>query len=230
VRRAGALAGLALAFFSTATAADEPRRFLAETSFYSLTGDTLYVQGALVWAQNGVAADEGLRLRVAAAASTWRDRDGRSVPKAIEEFSLGARTRVAPELRLGLQLGLQVRTEWLELPCGCVVGLTDYGALIAAEALWTPAPGFFAALDLRATAIDSRLSATLTTGWTTPLGVKIGPQLGLERSNDGTAARAGIALTGIELFGGEVALAGGVGRSDQGRSGLYLSVYLARPF
>jgi hypothetical protein len=230
VLRAGALASFVLAFLSTVARADEPRRFRAETSFYTLTGDTLYAQAALVWAQNGVAADEGLRLRVAAAASTWRDRDGRSVPKAIEEFSAGARTRVAPDLRLGLHVGLQVRTEWLELPCGCVVGVTDYGALIAAEALWTPSPGFFAALDLRATAVDSRLSATLTTGWTTPLGVKLGPQLGLERSNEGTAARAGLALTGLELFGGEVALAGGVGRSDQGRTGLYVSVYLARAF
>lgn len=215
---------------ATGTAyADEavPGHVRMEIGSFLTPRETAYTEAALVWSPEAAFDSEGYRLRFGSAYGTWQEIDPHRPLKRIVttgfEGAIGGHWRWG-EVSLTTYLGAVAATAqggetW-----------SRYGARLTSHLVWSPRQDLFVSLFSRFDSLRSSASATLVTGWTTPIGAKLGPELGFSTSSAGQSLRAGVAITGIDLFGTELCVSGGVMRTETHHGTFYGGLYLQRVF
>lgn len=200
-------------------------RLRVDTGLFATAARDPHTTVVLTWGPGEKQMEDGLRVRIAGAAAEWaRDNPDLRVPLAAGESDVMAGWhwrdgRFTTTLMGGVQFfsdgfGTHRRT----------------GPAALAHLVWSPQDDVYVSAFVRATAPDRRVAVTVTTGWTTPYEFKIGPEAGVTFGPDGTALRAGLAVTGIPFFKAELNVSAGAKRHEDGRTGPYLAVWLTTRF
>lgn len=223
---------LLLLFLTSVTGparADEalPGHFRVEAGSFFTPKEIAYAEAALVWSPEAAFDSDGYRLRLGNSYGTWQEIDPHRPMKRIVttsfEGAIGGHWRWG-EVSLTAYLGAvatsaQGNEVW-----------SRFGARLTSHLVWSPRQDLFVSLFGRFDSLRSSLGATIVTGWTTPLGVKLGPELGVSTSSAGQSLRAGIAITGIDLLGTELCVSGGIMRTETHHAAFYGGLYLQHMF
>jgi hypothetical protein len=198
-----------------------------ETNSFAAGMRNLHQEMTLTWTPFAALQEPGWRVRAAGALAVWLDEYGADpwtlLPKGQSELTIGYRWRF-DRFAITAGAGPQFTTG------GEAARWRRMGAAAHAQIVWSPREDLFVSAFLRGGTVDRTLALTVTSGWTTPFAVKLGPELGVSFNPAGTAVRAGLAVTGIYFFDYELALSIGLMRNERGRSVPYGGLWLARPF
>lgn len=202
-------------------------RYKHEIAILFTPRETAFAEVAWTWTPEDKFDYDGWRFRLGSAAGLFLDRNPAApallIPTYYYEFSAGYRKR----------FGNWLTTSWVGLLGVEEISFTPFsrlGVRLTEQVVWSDSKDYYAALVLRYETVRNAFSSTINLGFLTPLDFKLGPEVGFSASDAGTGYRVGLAATGIEFFGLEFGLSGGLGQRERGRGNVYLSAYLHQFF